>query len=175
MRRKIVTLIMIVICFILQSTVFQTLSIGSISPNLLLILTVSIGFLCGKKPGLWTGFLCGLLSDLFFGELLGFYALIYMCVGYLAGLGYNVFYEEEMKVSLVMVAGADLFYGGLTYGMQFLMRGRLQFFYYLKRIIIPEMLYTVLITVLLYRIIYGIHRHLKELEMKERDSVWLRR
>ena len=40
---------MILACFILQSTVFQAFAIGSIVPNLLLILTVSFGFMRGKK------------------------------------------------------------------------------------------------------------------------------
>ncbi len=48
---------MILACFILQSTVFQAFAIGSIVPNLLLILTVSFGFMRGKKTGLWIGFL----------------------------------------------------------------------------------------------------------------------
>ena len=42
---------MILACFILQSTVFQAFAIGSIVPNLLLILTVSFGFMRGKKDG----------------------------------------------------------------------------------------------------------------------------
>lgn len=49
----------------LTGTVFQTLSIASIVPNLLLILTVSFGFMRGKKEGMFVGFFCGLLIDIF--------------------------------------------------------------------------------------------------------------
>lgn len=56
---------MILACFILQSTVFQAFAIGSIVPNLLLILTVSFGFMRGKKTGLWIGFFSGILMDTF--------------------------------------------------------------------------------------------------------------
>jgi len=59
--------------------------------------------------------------------------------------------------------------------MQYLMRGRVQFYYYFGRIIIPEMIYTVLMTVLLYRLLFNINKRLTELEMKERDSIWLRK
>ena len=76
---------MILVCFILQTTVFQRLAIGSIVPNLLLIATVSFGFMQGKITGIWAGFLCGILKDIFYGNLLGFYALIYLCIGYGAG------------------------------------------------------------------------------------------
>ena len=55
------------------------------------------------------------------------------------------------------------------------MRGRIQFYYYFGRIIIPEMIYTILMTVLLYRLLFNINKWLTELEMKERDSIWLRK
>ncbi|MFQ7549810.1 MAG: hypothetical protein ACLRMZ_05345 [Blautia marasmi] len=55
-QRKVVTLLLILISAILQGTLFKALSIGSITPNLLLILTVSFGFMRGKKNGIWIGF-----------------------------------------------------------------------------------------------------------------------
>ena len=76
MRRKVTLALLILVTFILQSTVFQSLAIASIAPNLLLILTVSFGFMRGKKEGLFVGFFCGLLIDIFYGNLIGFYALI---------------------------------------------------------------------------------------------------
>ena len=153
----------------------MALSIGSISPNLLLILTISFGFMRGKKNGIWIGFCCGLLKDLLSDGLLGFYALVYLCIGYAAGCCCKLFYDEELRVPIILTAAGDLVYGGLLYGMQYLMRGRVQFYYYFGRIIIPEMIYTVLMTVLLYRLLFNINKRLTELEMKERDSIWLRK
>lgn len=175
MKRKAAIAAVIMVCFILQSTMFQALSIGSIAPNLLLIVTVSFGFMQGKKTGLWIGFFSGLLKDLFYGNLLGFYALIYLCIGYFAGCCCKIFYDEEIRVPLFLMAAGDLVSGCLVYGAQFLMRGRINFFYYLGRIIIPEMIYTVLVTIILYKVLFRLNRKLAELEMKERDSIWLRR
>ena len=174
-QRKVVTLLLILICAILQGTLVKALSIGSISPNLLLILTISFGFMRGKKNGIWIGFCCGLLKDLLSDGLLGFYALVYLCIGYAAGCCCKLFYDEELRVPIILTAAGDLVYGGLLYGMQYLMRGRVQFYYYFGRIIIPEMIYTVLMTVLLYRLLFNINKRLTELEMKERDSIWLRK
>ena len=174
-QRKVVTLLLILISAVLQGTLFKSLSIGSIAPNLLLILTVSFGFMRGKKNGIWIGFLCGILKDLLSDGLLGFYGLIYLCIGYAAGCCCKLFYDEELRVPIILVAAGDLVYGGLVYGMQYLMRGRIQFYYYFGRIIIPEMIYTILMTVLLYRLLFNINKRLTELEMKERDSIWLRK
>ena len=69
MRRKLILAVLILLAFVLQGTVFQTLSIASIVPNLLLILTVSFGFMRGKKEGLFVGLFCGLLIDIFYGNM----------------------------------------------------------------------------------------------------------
>ena len=174
-KRTVLYILVILACFILQTTVFQTLSIGSIVPNLLLIATISFGFIRGKITGIWTGFFCGILKDLFYGNLLGFYALVYLCIGYGAGCCTKIFYDEEIRVPMFLVAAGDLIYGLAVYGFQFLMRGRIEIFFYLRRIIIPEAIYTVLITVILYKLLFILNKKLTELEMKERDSIWLRK
>lgn len=66
MRRKAVIAVLIILCFILQCTVFQALALAGISPNLLLIVTTSLGFMRGEKEGMAVGFFCGLLTDIFF-------------------------------------------------------------------------------------------------------------
>lgn len=164
MRRKLILAVLILLAFVLQGTVFQTLSIASIVPNLLLILTVSFGFMRGKKEGMFVGFFCGLLIDIFYGSMIGFYALIYMYIGFCNGFLYKIFFDEDVKVPMVLVAGSDIAYGVLVYGLQFMLRGRLDFSSYLQHIILPEMVYTVLLTAVLYRPLYRLNRWLTENE-----------
>ena len=121
MRRKLILAVLILLAFVLQGTVFQTLSIASIVPNLLLILTVSFGFMRGKKEGLFVGFFCGLLIDIFYGNMIGFYALIYMYIGFGNGFLYKIFFDEDVKVPMVLVAVSDIAYGVIVYGLQFMM------------------------------------------------------
>lgn len=164
MRRKLILAVLILFTFILQGTVFQTLAIASIAPNLLLILTVCFGFMRGKREGLFVGFFCGLLIDIFYGNMIGFYALVYMYIGFLNGFLYKVFYDEDVKVPMVLVAVSDIAYGLVVYGLQFMLRGRLDILNYLSHIILPEMVYTVLITVILYRLLYRLNHWLTESE-----------
>lgn len=91
MRRKITVFFIITICFLLQCTMFQALSIASISPNLLIVVTSAFGFMRGRKEGMWIGFFSGLLLDIFFGSVIGFYALVYACIGYVNG-----FFPQEI-------------------------------------------------------------------------------
>ena len=121
MKNKIVLFITFIVCFLLQCTIMDYISIGSITPNLPLILCVAMGLMRGRKVGLWTGFFSGLFIDLFYGSLFGFYALIYMYAGYISGYAFRSFYDDDLKVPLFLVAGTDLLYNLSVYGLQFLL------------------------------------------------------
>lgn len=136
MRRKITLAFLILAAFLLQTTVFQYFQIASVTPNLLLILTSAFGLMRGKKEGLMVGFFSGLMIDLFYGSLFGFYALLYMYIGYLNGFFCKVYYDDDIKVHIVLVAASDLVYSLLMYVLQFLLRVRLHFFDYLAHIIL---------------------------------------
>ncbi len=173
MKSKIVLALTILICFLLQSTVLHVISIGVITPNLLLILCVSMGLMRGRKSGLWTGFFSGLLIDLFYGSVFGFYALIYMFAGFLSGYACRVFYDNDVKIPVLMTGIADVGYNIAVYTLQFLLRGRMGLSTYILRIILPEMIYTVLLTLIVYRVFYYINYHFMSAAKKERESIWV--
>ncbi|HCT89992.1 MAG TPA: rod shape-determining protein MreD [Lachnospiraceae bacterium] len=175
MIQKIVIALEIFMTFLLQTTLFPAISIASVVPNLLLILTVSNGFMRGRKCGLFTGFFSGLMIDIFYGDLMGFYALIYMYIGFLNGMLCKVYYDDDVKVPMVLVALSDLAYGLAVYGFQFLLRGRTQIFYYVWHIIIPEVVYTTLVTLILYRIYYRINNLATGNEREGQRLPWLRK
>lgn len=166
MRRKVVVFFIIVICFLLQSTLFQSLQLASVSPNLLIVVTASFGFMRGRKDGMWIGFFCGLLLDIFFGGVIGFYALVYMYIGYVNGFFRKRFFPEDIKLPLILIAASDLVANLLVYLFLFLLRGRFQFGYYLAHIILPELVYTILVTIFLYFVILSINRWLEAHEKR---------
>ena len=127
MRRKIVLAITIIVCFLLQCTVFKALAIASISPNLLIVVVASFGFMRGKKEGLFVGFFSGLLLDVMFGSVIGFYALMYMYIGYMNGFFKRIFFPDDGKLPLALIAGSDFFCYLLIYFSLFCFRGRFSF------------------------------------------------
>ena len=57
-RRRIIMILLIFFCFLLQSTLFQsTFAVADVAPNLMVILTVSFGLMRGKREGMFVGFL----------------------------------------------------------------------------------------------------------------------
>ena len=164
MKQRLVMALVIIVSFILQCTVFRSLALASISPNLLLILTTSMGFMRGEREGLVIGFFCGLRLDIFFGSLLGFYALLYMFLGYGSGLFHMIFFDEDIKLPMVWIALSELVYGLSVYFFMFLMRSKFEFGYYLSNIILPELIYTVALTIVLYRPIQKLNALLERLK-----------
>ena len=167
MKRKIVTIAIILVCFLLESTVFQGLSLGTITPNLLIVVTSSFGFMRGKKEGMMVGFISGLLVDIMFNDLIGFYALIYMVIGYANGFFRKIFYDDDIKLPLILIAASDFLYGNIVCIFMFIMRSKFHYLFYLKNVIIPELIYTILVTIVLYQIILFIN---KKLEAEEKRS-----
>ena len=68
-KRILICAVLITVCFLLETTVFQKLAFASIIPNLLIIVTSSFGFMRGQKEGMIIGFFCGLLKDILGGNL----------------------------------------------------------------------------------------------------------
>jgi len=156
----------IIVCFILQCSVFSGLALAGIIPNLMIILTSAFGFMRGEREGLVIGFFCGLLSDIFFGSFLGFYALILMYIGYLNGKFSGIFFPEDIKLPIALIVVSDLSYGIVCYCLTFMLRGRFQFPYYFMHVIIPEAMYTVLATMFLYPLILKMNTKLEEWEKR---------
>ena len=164
--RKVIVTIFIIVCFVLQCSVFDSLSFAGIIPNLMIILTASFGFMRGEKEGLIIGFFCGLLSDVFFGSFLGFYALILMYIGYLNGKFSRIFYPEDIKLPMALIVVSDLSYGIVCYVLMFLLRGRFHFWYYFTRVILSEALYTIVVTLFLYPVILKVNEKLEAIERR---------
>ncbi len=166
MRRKITLFFIIFICFLLQTTVFQALSFAGISPNLLIVVTAAFGFMRGRKEGMWIGFFCGLLLDIFYGSMVGFNALVYMYTGYINGFFRKRFFPDDIKLPMILITASDLSCNLVVYLFLFLMRGKFQIAYYFKRIILPELVYTILVTVFLYFVILKINQKLEQIEKR---------
>ena len=166
MLRKVISALLIITCFVLQCSVFGKFAFAGIIPNLMIILTSSFGFMRGEKEGLLTGFFCGLLNDIFFGSFLGFYALLLMYIGYGNGKFSKIFYPEDIRLPLALIVISDLSYGIICYILTFMLRGKFQFTYYFTHVILPEALYTIVVTLFLYPVVLRVNKGLEAREKR---------
>lgn len=143
----------LIVSFVFQLFFANSIKIAYITPNFLIIVVASIGFLIGKKFGVIAGFLSGLMMDVLSMHLLGFHALIFMIIGYFCGYFKRLLFMDKYWVSLMVIGISDIFSGFCSYVFLFLIRGRLNLFYYIRRVILAEAVYTVIIAAILFPLI----------------------
>ena len=169
MKRCITIGILIIACFLCQSTLFHYLELAGVVPNLLLIITMSFGLMRGRKEGLLVGFFSGLLVDVFSGTVIGPFAFLYMTLGYANGFFHRIYYVEDVLLPMFMITVNDFLFNVSVYFVYFMLRNKLQFSEYLVKIILPEIIYTILITLFFYKILVRINLRLKR--VKEADKI----
>ena len=162
MKRFITLAVLIFINFILQSTLFGFHDMNHITPNLLLILTMSFGLMRGRKEGMLVGFFCGFLVDAIFSPVLGPFMFLYMILGYMNGAFHKHYVGEDVMLPLVVIILDELLFNTAIYIVSFLLRNHLNYGDYFMDIILPETVYTTLLTVVIYKVNVFINRKLKE-------------
>lgn len=167
MRRVIICAAALLVFTIMQTTIFaNALAIGGISPNLVLMFTCIAGFMRGKKTGMFTGFFGGILVDIMTSGAIGMTSLIYVYAGYMNGVFFKEYDKELIVFPMILVGICDFAYGILVFMTKFLVRARLDLWFYLKRIIIPEVIYTVALTIVAYELTYYLVRKLDSIDKK---------
>ena len=166
-KRFFITAVIIIAAYLLQCTVFSSLELAGIKPNLLIIITASFGFMRGSREGMLVGFVSGLLADIQFGDMIGFYALIYLLIGFINGLLQRLYFDEDIKLPLFLISISEFVYGIIVYFLTYLLRSDFNFLLYLNKIILPELIYTIVITLVLYPLILFINH---KLEAEEKRS-----
>lgn len=155
----------ILLNFILQTTLLPYASIGGALPNTALIIIVSCGLLRGQWEGAAAGFFAGFLQDIFFGTSIGFYALLGIFAGLLAGINQKDFYRENYLLPMIICSIITLIYEGAVFFFGFFLRGETNILYFLIRLALPEAVYTSILSIPIYRLLFGINEWL---ELKEK-------
>jgi len=170
--RRFLSFIVLWACIILQSTLFKSLSFTSVAPNLVLVTVVSCACLSGQAEGMLAGFIGGLVIDAMYGEFIGFYALLYLLVGYFTGISRDIFFERDIRIPIVLVCVSDFAVNIIVYALFFLFRGRTAVLVYLVNIILPELVYTAIMTLPIYRLLYAIHRKWPAENTRSHHALW---
>ena len=167
-KQILLNILLILLAFTVQNCVFPLLPFLAATPNLLLILTFSFGFIHGKEAGMFYGVFSGLLLDLFYSGPFGFYTLIYIYIGYINGIFTKYYYEDYINLPLILSVANELIYCMYIYVLRFLIRGRLDLPYYFRNILLPEIFFTSVTTLLIYRLFLSASRRVDDIG-KRRD------
>ena len=152
-KKTFLSIVIILITFLLQTTFFQVIALADVVPNLVLVVTVSYGFIRGRTHGMWIGLVCGLMLDMMYDSVIGLCGFILMTIGFFIGYIRKIFFTEGILLPIVLISVGDFVYCIYYYVTGFLLRGRMHFLFYFWHIMLPEILYTVLVGILIFYLI----------------------
>ncbi len=151
--RAIVLLFGSFILYVLQTGLFSSFSLAGVVPDLLMILVVSVGFMRGRTKAMTAGLLCGFYIDCCYSSVMGIYPLFYIIVGNFAGFAHKIYDDDDHMTPLLLTAAGEFLYNLMYFVIFYLLRGKINLSFYIYRIMIPRVVYTVLVSIILYRIL----------------------
>ncbi|MCL0081207.1 rod shape-determining protein MreD [Peptococcaceae bacterium] len=148
--------LILMVALVLQTTVLEFLTILGVRPDLVLLIVILFGFIHGSRAGVYSGFLGGLLTGFLAGNYIGLSVLAQMAAGYLAGMGENRFYKENLLIAIIVVmVGTSV--AQIIYWLLLLMLGINIMFVNGLKIILIVALYNGALTLFLYKWFYHVN------------------
>lgn len=141
--------------------------IRGISPNFNIMMIVAFALLRGSKEGSIIGFFAGLVMDMFFSTSRGYLAIIGALMGYFCGKFNKDFYRENFILPFILTLISTVIYG-FVQSLPFLLRGKTNYLYFIRNIIVPETIYTVVLSIVVYQLIYMANEKIEQNEKSNR-------
>jgi rod shape-determining protein MreD len=114
MIRRIRLGFVVVICVVLQTTLFTHLRIDGVAPEVGLVAVLAVAYYDGAESGAWFGFVMGLAIDLFLTTPLGLSGLSYAITGYAVGVFQSGMVRRPPAIA-PLLGGIGGFFGGLVF------------------------------------------------------------
>ncbi len=114
LRTTIFTVVALVICIVLQSTILGRIAIRGVRPDLAMLVLVFVSVRRGPMVGQVSGFASGFLEDLMNVSPLGFHSLLRTVTGYLFGLLSGNVFIDPFLMPIILAVVATLLKGLLS-------------------------------------------------------------
>src|SRR6187402_758797 len=147
----------LVLGLILQQTLIQIISIGSIKPDLVMVVLVAVSMRYGSVVGLFSGLAIGLIQDVYAIESLGANAMAKCLVGYCTGLLDEKVIKVMPATKVLFLAVAFLFHD-VVYSLAAGFHGT-AFWEALLTRTVPSGIYTLLVGSLVFYFLVAPSRH----------------
>ena len=153
MRRAIVFIAVIVTALLLQTTVFPTITLLGVKPELLYLVTVVFAALRGPEEGALFGFIGGLAQDFLLNMPKGITALTLTILGYTVGLARQYITSPSPLLPAVLVALGTA--GGVAFHqwVAFLLGEEEGPFGYVAKVVLLTAVYGAVLTPIFYPIL----------------------
>ncbi len=145
-----ILILLVFICYFLQSNLFSWFNIAGISPNLFVILIVFIGLFGNRYMGAIYGIVVGFFIDYIFRSKVGISAIALGIVGVSARI-FDKNFSKDSRITIMMIVGIltaifeiiSYFIGAIIFSFD------VQVWQFIK-ILLIEVVFNVLLVVILY-------------------------
>ncbi len=103
-------LLISILNFILQSTVFDALRINGVAINTSLVLVVFMALVFGNRNALTAAVISGLFQDIYYSWAIGVNIFIYFFLAILIDMIDDSVFKDKSLTPLVLLVGSTLFY-----------------------------------------------------------------
>ncbi len=152
--KKTITIIGLILTFLiiyfLQANFFSWFTIAGVKPNLFIILVLFISLFVGMKYGIVFGLIFGLFLDIVIGKTIEINTIMLTVVAILGGYFEKNFSKDSKITIMLMVIGSTFIFEIGSYVFSIIMLNTNIEILSFIRIILIEVLYNAILTVILY-------------------------
>ncbi len=141
---------LLILAWLAQAALVPLISIGTVQPDLILVVIAVQAIAGGPTTGALAGFFGGLLQDLLAPGSVGIGTLVKTVIGYSLGRIDRILLGETPVLPAIMIGVMSLISQSAYLGLLLLAGERVAFVSYLPGVILPSALYTAIIGLLLY-------------------------
>jgi rod shape-determining protein MreD len=150
--------------WLVQATLLPAIAIMGTTPDIALVMIISIAILRGEIEGAIFGFCAGLFQDIMGAGVIGIFALLGFLTGYFCGRPFRDFFKDNYFLPFFMVLGVSAAYQFVYFIGTQLIFGHTDIWVYLSRIILPRTIYTASAAIPIYFLIHVINKRLSRRE-----------
>ena len=154
--------IIMIVALILQVTIFSFYSVWGITPDLLLIIVISLALVNGYRWGAYMGFVAGFFQDIFSGGFFGINIIIKLILGYGFGFFERKVYHKNIVIPIVSVVVATIFSQFLFVILTDHVMLKIELWTRFKEIIMPLVALHILLSLIIYPLTYYINNKFKK-------------
>jgi rod shape-determining protein MreD len=156
LQAYVLSYLILLAAFILQTTVVPHLKIFGVQPDLILIVVVTYAFLYGPVAGSIAGFFGGILQDMVLIRGIGFNALGKAIMGYLGGMVEKAMFADNIILIMIAIFLATILNQLIYSGLFFLIGEKIHLWSTFLTLILPSAVYNAVLAPFIYHLLYRI-------------------
>ena len=142
--------VIIILNYILQSTIFQAWKLEGVSANLTLVLVIVMTIIYGLEKGLFTAVLAGLLVDVFLSMAVGINLFILVIISILISIIGRPLFTGNKLTLVFMTAISTIFYHLMYFFFMYFLNKGVSFRLVMTHIVPVEIILNSIACVLIY-------------------------